>query len=270
MSLRSIAVGLLLLGSMVVLVTAQDGAPYWPSEHFKPQQRAHVAGKFDYYTLVMSWSPTHCVTAERGRDDMQCSRGDGHRYGFVLHGLWPQYEKGYPESCRIGRRPFVPQLVIDQMLDIMPSRGLVIHEYRQHGTCSGLDPQNYYRLSRTLYNSVRIPERFQNPFETQFVSPRDIVTEFMRANPGLRPEMMAVTCGGPGNRLRDIRICLTREGRPRACGGNEHQGKLCRADQMHVPPVRSTRRDEKKTTSPLQPPRDRGLPRPKVIESGRF
>ena len=64
----------------------------------KPQQ--NVAGKFDYYTLVMSWSPTHCANAEVGRDEQQCARFDGLRYGFVLHGLWPQYEKGYPEACR--------------------------------------------------------------------------------------------------------------------------------------------------------------------------
>ena len=98
----------------------------------------NVAGQFDYYALALSWSPTHCSTPEGENDTLQCSRRDGRRYAFVLHGLWPQYEHGYPESCRIEQRPFVPQPVIDNVLDIMPSKGLVIHQYRKHGTCSGL------------------------------------------------------------------------------------------------------------------------------------
>lgn len=256
------------LAVLGVATCAQDlhRAP-WPSEYFNPKARERVAGQFDYYTMVMSWSPTHCVSAEEGRDEEQCARLDGLRYGFVLHGLWPQYEKGYPEACPIGKKPFVPNDVINRMLDIMPSRGLVIHEYKLHGTCSGLDPGGYYRLSRRLFSSVRIPERFNNPFETQFMSPREVEAEFMRANPWLRPDMIAVGCSGPGNRLRDVRICLSRDGRGRACGENEDQRKLCRAEQLHVPPVRSTRRDDIMSTKPIQPQRDRGLPRPRVIES---
>lgn len=259
--------GLVVLGAVGSLAQSLRDAP-WPSDVFGTKRQAHVAGKFDYYTLVMSWSPTHCVTAEEGRDDQQCGRFDGLRYGFVLHGLWPQYERGYPEACPIGKRPFVPPQVINGMLDIMPSRGLVIHEFKLHGTCSGLDPEKYYELSRRLFTGVRIPDRFKNPFETQFLSPRDVEIEFMRANPWLRPDMIAITCGGPGNRLRDVRICIGRDGQGRRCGDNEDQRKLCRSDQMHVPPVRSTRRDDSTTsTNPLQPKRDRGLPRPQVMES---
>jgi ribonuclease T2 len=276
MSTQRLVIVLLALLALASIAStcAQDlhKAP-WPSEVFKAKPLQNTAGKFDYYTMVMSWSPTHCVTAQEGRDEQQCARMDGLRYGFVLHGLWPQYEKGFPEACPIGRKPFVPQPVINSMLDIMPSGGLVIHEYKLHGTCSGLDPAGYYNLSRQLFGRVRVPERYQNPFETQFVAPREVVGDFMRANPWLRPEMIAVTCGGPGNRLRDVRICMTRDGAPRACGQNEDRRKLCRADQLHVPPVRSTRREggSNASTNPMQPKRDRGLPRPRVLESpGRF
>ncbi len=195
MSTQRIAVVLLALlalaGIAATCAQERSRAP-WPSEVFNAKPRANTAGKFDYYTMVMSWSPTHCATAEDGRDEQQCARQDGLRYGFVLHGLWPQYEKGYPEACPTGRKPFVPRPVIDSMLDIMPSSGLVIHEYKLHGTCSGLEPDDYYKLSRALFTRVRIPERYRNPFETQFVAPRELVGEFMRANPGLRPEMIAV------------------------------------------------------------------------------
>jgi ribonuclease T2 len=270
--MRAQRLAIYLFGALAPLIAGQVAAQSlhdapWPSDYFNPKSQPNVPGKFDYYTLVMSWSPTHCVTAEEGRDEQQCARVDGLRYGFVLHGLWPQYDKGYPEACRIGRRPFVPQPVINGMLDIMPSGGLVIHEYKLHGTCSGMEPAEYYKLARRAFLSVRVPERFQNPFETQFVSPREVEEEFLRANPWLKPDMIAVGCSGPGNRLRDVRVCLTREGQGRPCGENESQGEMCRADQLHVPPVRSTRRDGTSSTKTIEPQRDRGLPRPRVIES---
>jgi ribonuclease T2 len=229
----------------------------------------NIAGEFDYYTLVMSWSPTHCSTDEGERDAQQCGRRDGRRYAFVLHGLWPQYETGYPESCRIKMRPYVPQDVIDGMLDIMPNSRLVIHEYRTHGTCSGLDPRGYYEASRRLFDKVNIPSRFINPFESQFVTPDDFVSELIDANDGLTADMVAVTCGGPGNRLRDVRVCFTRSGEFRACGSNEEQGRLCRAARLHVPPVRSTKSgpsepEDRRLVRPSQPSAG-----PKVIEAPR-
>jgi ribonuclease T2 len=127
------------------------------------------------------------------------------------------------------------------MLDIMPSRGLVIHEYRAHGTCSGLTPAQYFATSRKLFDSIVIPERFRNPFEAQLASPADIRGEFLRANPKLQPDMIAVACGGAGRGLKDVRICFSKEGNLRNCGENENQRKLCSADQVFIPPARSTR-----------------------------
>lgn len=209
----------------------------------RDSRQRNVPGQFDYYALVLSWSPTHCATAQRGRDDLQCNRRDGRRYNFVLHGLWPQYERGFPNSCPTRERPFVPNRIIDQMLDIMPAKGLIIHEYKKHGTCSGLDPAGYYDLSRQLFNRIRIPERYVNPFEVQFVAPEQLMREMTDANPELKPDMMAVACGGPGNRLKEIRICFTKSGQLRSCGKNENQRRMCSAQQMYVPPVRSTWKD---------------------------
>ncbi len=104
------------------------------------------------------------------------------------------------------------------MLDIMPNGRLVIHEYRTHGTCSGLDPKGYFEMSRRLFEKIKIPSRFVNPFEAQFVNPDDFVSELTGANAGLDPDMLAVSCGGPGNRLRDVRVCFTKDGAFRACG----------------------------------------------------
>ena len=43
------------------------------------------------------------------------------------------------------------------MLDIMPSKRLIFHEYRKHGTCSGLGVDGYFDLARRLFESVKIP-----------------------------------------------------------------------------------------------------------------
>lgn len=219
----------------------------------------NVAGEFDYYALVLSWSPTHC--SEANDDEMQCNRRDGRRYNFVLHGLWPQYERGYPQDCRTPRRPFVPQPLIDSMLDIMPSRGLVIHEYRKHGVCSGLSADEYFSLARRLYKSIRIPEDFKNPFEQQTIEPRELAGALIRANPGLKPENFGIACSS--NKLQEIRICFSKDGKLRPCGSNEEQRKLCSASRMLVPPVRSTARDDDTPpASRYSPPAQRSNPLP--------
>jgi ribonuclease T2 len=196
-------------------------------------------GRFDYYVLALSWSPTYCADAGDRRNDPQCGARSGRPYAFVLHGLWPQHERGWPQECKSADRGWVPGPVADGMLDIMPSKRLVFHEYRKHGTCSGLGVDGYFRLSRQLYEKVKIPDRFVRLTDDRLtVSPSELVADFMAANPDLRPDMMVVECGGAGNRLKEVRICFTKEGAFRACGRNENQRRLCSADRMYVPPVR--------------------------------
>ncbi len=228
----------------------------------------NIAGQFDYYALVMSWSPTHCASEAGERDDQQCRPRDGRGFAFVLHGLWPQYERGFPESCPTRDRPFVPDRVIDGVMDVMPSRRLAIHEYRKHGTCSGLDPAGYFDLSRQLFKQIRVPERYVGPAEQQSVAPEQLVEDFVKANPGLAPDMMAVSCGGPGNRLKEIRICFTRAGKLRSCGSNENQRRMCSARQMYLPPVRGAAGAQKRDDRPERSAPLRGrdfLPGPRGI-----
>jgi ribonuclease T2 len=129
--------------------------------------------------------------------------------------------------------------VASRMLDIMPSERLVFHEYRKHGTCSGLGVDGYFDLARRLHDKVRIPPRFVDLTDSRTtVSPGALMQDFMAANPGLEPDMIAVQCGGAGNRLKEVRICFDKGGNFRACGRNENQARLCRAERMYVPPVR--------------------------------
>ena len=175
----------------------------------------------------------------------------GRPYAFVLHGLWPQYERGWPQDCSSPDRGFVPRPVASRMLDIMPSERLVFHEYRKHGTCSGLGVDGYFDLARRLYDKVKIPPRFVDLTDARTtVSPAELMQDFMAANPGLEPDMIVVQCGGAGNRLKEVRICFDKGGDFRACGRNENQARLCRADRMYVPPVRlgaGERRDREPT-----------------------
>jgi ribonuclease T2 len=202
----------------------------------------HKAGVFDYYVLALSWSPTYCADRGNSRNDQQCNPRNRRPYAFVLHGLWPQYDRGWPESCQTSEDGWVPGPVAEKMLDIMPSKRLVFNEYRKHGTCSGLGVDRYFALSRELYEKVTIPQKFVDLDDDRMtISPGDLVREFMAANPTLRPDMIAVQCGGAGNRLREVRICFDKAGMFRPCGSNENQRRLCSADRMYVPPVRGSR-----------------------------
>jgi ribonuclease T2 len=205
------------------------------------EAREHRPGAFDYYVLALSWSPTYCADVGEVRDDPQCQPGGARPYAFVLHGLWPQYERGWPEHCRSPDRGFVPRPVANRMRDIMPSDKLIFNQYRKHGTCSGLGVDGYFALARRLYDKVRIPARFVGlADERLLLSPAELVADFAAANPGLEPGMLVVDCGGSGHRLREVRICFDREGAFRRCGGNENPRRLCTAARMYVPPVRAS------------------------------
>ncbi|MDX2201368.1 MAG: ribonuclease T2 [Hyphomicrobiaceae bacterium] len=241
---------------LFVLAFASSAHAQYSNRGYQDNRPGRSApGVFDYYLLALSWSPTYCAEQgdRGGRDEEQCAPRS-RPYAFVLHGLWPQHNRGWPQDCRSRDGGFVPRPVARRMLDIMPSERLVFHEYRKHGTCSGLGVDGYFDLARSLYDKVRIPERFVALKDSRlFVSPDEVIADFVRANPDLRPDMVAVSCGGPGNRMKEVRICFDKGGQFRACGANENQSRLCDASRMYVPPVREG--------GFTQPRRDRGPPR---------
>ena len=197
-------------------------------------QRGSEPGRFDYYVLVLGWTPSYCATEGKRRRDRQCDAERAH--AFTLHGLWPQNIKGWPEDCRTAKRPWVPQSVIDDLRDVMPSKALIIHEYRTHGTCSGLEPDQYFGLARDLYERVRIPQRFSAAEGRLTLTEQEIEGEFLKANAWLKPNMIVVSCRGQN--LLDVRICFGRDLFPRACGPNEEQ-RVCRLGRVSVPAARS-------------------------------
>ena len=194
----------------------------------------HKAGNFSYYTMALSWSPTYCATRRNRGFSTQCD--SGRKFAFVLHGVWPQYNKGWPSYCRV-RNNWIPKPIINSMLDIMPSKKLIIHEWKKHGVCSGLSPKGYYDLSRDLFKKIKIPARYITPQKPIFISPSEIESDFLKTNVALKADMISVACGR-GRRLREVRICFDRQRNLTPCGVNENQRKLCRSRQIVMPPVR--------------------------------
>lgn len=187
---------------------------------------------FDYWVLALSWSPQYCAS-NGSPDELQCTRA----YHFVVHGLWPQYEVGYPKDC--GRVPGVPDELVDRMLPLMPSARLIEHEWRKHGACSGLDVREYFLQTERARRRVTIPTAYESPGEPIRTDAREIERRFIEANAGLTPDGIALSCSGRW--LSEARICLDPQFGFRACGRDVRD--RCRGEVMIRPsaPGRSAR-----------------------------
>ena len=196
-------------------------------------RRQNTPGEFDYYVLSLSWSPSFCEeAAERGSGRSQQAQCGGRPFSFVVHGLWPQYERGYPEYC--DRDSWLDRNVMTSMLDLMPAPGLIYNEWKKHGTCSGLGPRGYFETIRKARAAVKIPSEFVDLSDAKTVSPTEIEDAFIKANPGLSASAIAVTCNR--SRLSEVRICMAKDLQFRPC--DEIDRRACRRDQVTMPPVR--------------------------------
>ena len=195
-------------------------------------QRGGTSGEFDFYVLALSWSSGFCAVEgdSKGRD--QCAAGSG--IGFTVHGLWPQNERGYPTECGpAGRTP--SRAAMDLTQGVFPSEPLARYEWRKPGTCSGSSPTDYFRDVKAARDRIVIPGEFTKPDRESRWSPVDIERAFIAVNPGLRADMLAVSCRR--SVLDEVRICLSKDLRSfRACEEVDRGG--CRAREISVPPVR--------------------------------
>jgi ribonuclease T2 len=192
-----------------------------------PASAEDVAGDFDFYVLALSWSPTYCTT-ESSPDEAQCGI---ERHGFIVHGLWPQYERGYPEFCRSSMSDRVSGSAAGAIYDIVPSIGLIRYQWRKHGICTGLSQTDYFTLTRLAFDKISIPDEYAAPDRVLTVSPAAIESAFVAANRGLSPRGIAVTC--EQGHLDEVRICLTKDLDFRTCP--EVDRNACRASRIAVP-----------------------------------
>lgn len=188
---------------------------------------------FDFYVLALSWSPGYCASEGNRADKNQCN---GPRpYEFVAHGLWPQFETGYPADCDSKFSAELPNALIKQMLDIMPSYGLIKHEWRKHGRCSGLSADDYFAVTRAAFEKIVPPPSFNGLQETMSVSPASVEKLFQAENKTIPSDGIAVTC--KRNYLRDVRICMTKDlASFRSCP--EVDRNNCRNPSVAVAPTR--------------------------------
>lgn len=214
--------------SLAVVVLTLSAAKVQARHHHSADEEAGQAGQFDYYVLSLSWAPTYCLT--HAGDGSECS---GKGYGFVLHGLWPQYDAGgFPENC-----PTQLALTSDAAArgrTVYPSERLMRHEWREHGTCSGLDARGYFDLADRATAVLRIPEALDAPQSDQSLSAERITELFRGANPQLPAGALTLACSRDA--LSEVRVCLTRDLQPRACGRRVHS--TCPRVELSVPASR--------------------------------
>jgi len=200
----------------------------WPS--VAQDARQNTPGRFDFYVLALSWSPSFCDAAGERAPRQQCGERP---FSFVVHGLWPQYEKGFPEYCQVPA-PRLDRNIMSSMLDLMPAPRLVYNEWDKHGTCSGLSARGYFEAVRKARARVKIPEEYLDLKAPLMVSPDEVEDAFVKANPGLSREAVAVNCDQ--RRMREVRICIDKEFGFRNCPDVDR--RTCRRDKLLMPPMR--------------------------------
>ncbi|MEL6464705.1 MAG: ribonuclease T2 [Pseudomonadota bacterium] len=189
------------------------------------------AGEFDYYVLSLSWSPNWCAYEGDARGSDQCDAR--HDHGWILHGLWPQYHRGWPQYCQTAERPPSRAMTRD-MADIMGTSGLAWHQWKKHGVCSGLSAPAYYALSREAYGRVVRPEVFRK-LDKAVKLPASVVEEaFLQANPGFDKDGVTITCRD--GHIQEARICLSRDLDPVPCG--QDVVRDCTAKDALFTPIR--------------------------------
>jgi ribonuclease T2 len=157
----------------------------------------------------------------------------GQGFGFTLHGLWPQYEDGWPSFCpRPCARPRGGRLA--RWWTSWARPGLAWHQWRKHGVCSGLTSEDYYALSRLAYERVVRPDLLRRLDREVRLPARVIEEAFLEANPALEPDMLTVTCRA--GRVQEVRLCLTRSLEPRVCGDDVVRD--CTLEQAIFSPMR--------------------------------
>jgi len=189
------------------------------------------AGAFDYYVLALSWSPNWCALEGDERGSPQCNTSED--FGWVLHGLWPQYERGWPQDC-FSPHPPPSRAMTGDMADIMGTSGLAWYQWNKHGSCSGLAPADYYALARHAYDSITRPEVFRRLPDTVRLPAAVVEEAFLEANPVLEANEITIT--GRSGYIQEARICLTRDLEPRRCGDDVIRD--CTLDDALFDPVR--------------------------------
>lgn len=185
------------------------------------------AQDFDYYLLALTWTPSFCAAEARPGDE-QCD--PDRDLGFAVHGLWPQFEDGWPEFCEpLTRDPTRGETAA--MADVMGSGGLAWYQWRKHGRCTGLEPDLYFAATRLALAGVTLPR-----IGASEIAADELEAAFLDANPSLLPDDLVVTCRD--GMVREVRICLDQHLAPRDCGADVLRSACRYRGELAMPPPR--------------------------------
>ncbi len=173
------------------------------------------AGAFDYYVMALSWSANWCALEGDARNSPQCDERKDH--GWILHGLWPQFHRGFPSFCQTAKRP-PSRGMTAQMADIMGTGGLAWHQWKKHGTCTDLEAPDYFALSRRAYATIIRPEVFRKLDRTVRLPASVVEDAFLKENANLTRDSITITCRQ--GYIQEARICLSRDLDPVPCGSD--------------------------------------------------
>lgn len=177
------------------------------------ERRVPVTG----YTLALSWAPEFCKPREgQPRHALQCSGSNG-RFGLVVHGLWPEGRSTWPQWCRTPRQ--VSPAEARRNLCMMPSTSLVARQWTKHGACMARTPEGYFKATRILWASLRLPDLDRLSREEGLTAGR-LREAFVIANPAWQPEMIGVKLNQRGW-LEELRLCYGKDFMPTRCNARQ-------------------------------------------------
>jgi ribonuclease T2 len=210
-----------LLGALFACGSPRDsvkssGNPKETPEKPSPVAATTPGAKFDFYLLAMT---VHAAFCADGHERKAECRARGER-PLVIHGLWPENlePRTYPHDCPVPGLSLDP-LLEQQLGELMPGMEdhLHEHEWREHGGCSGLDDDDYYRrtleLARTVDAALAAKLTTLAGQETDAVALRETAEMF---HPGIGPTLTfhCRTLRGTGNVpvLFEVRQCVDNDG----------------------------------------------------------
>jgi ribonuclease T2 len=171
--------------------------------------RGVAPGDFDLYRFSLTWSSDFCASGGSAKQPDQCDAGS--QLGFPVHGLWPQGERDFPAECNRGA--FVRWSNRDTIHGVLPFKALARYELKKRGTSLGLAPSRYFAAISALYSKTVIPRPFRARLRDVRAAPLGIERAFAEANPGLRPDVTAISCARCEHALvlTKIRICVSKD-----------------------------------------------------------